>query len=394
MRLLINKMFLGLILAALASGPGQAQTVANDAVVRVALVTDVPFVSLEIKGEYQLVDPADGKLLYSGRRLRHSRIEPSVTGIYVDSRFYPVRRLRFVSNTDAILSIPGRACAYHGSIDVFITEKQQLLVVNTLGLEEYVQGVVYREMSHRWPMEALKSQAVISRTYAIYQILRSSKRLYDLTGDIYSQVYGGSSGERFRTNLAVERTAGEVMTFKGKVFPAYFHAACGGYTEDAAELWEQNVPGLLAGRRCGFCGHSPHSWWKKNIQLKEIESKLNVGGYKVGAIKDIFVQERNQSGRIRKLEIVDREDKRVSITGKDFRNIVGPNLIRSNDYYVIMRGYYADFVGRGWGHGVGLCQWGAHGMASKGQDYRQILNFYYSGIAIADYHSLPEFQKK
>jgi len=100
-------------------------------------------------------------------------------------------------------------------------------------------------------------------------------------------------------------------------------------------------------------------------------------------IKQINVMERNNTGRIDKLEIIDRRDSKIYISGKEFRMIVGPNIIRSTNFTVKMRGYYADFVGKGWGHGVGLCQWGAKAMADCGFKYDEIIKYYYPGSEIA-----------
>ena len=97
--------------------------------------------------------------------------------------------------------------------------------------------------------------------------------------------------------------------------------------------------------------------WKKNFRLRDIQTKLNDNGYSVGLIEKIEIAQRNASDRIRTLKITTREGKSMTISGKNFRNIVGPNVIRSNSYEIVMRGYYVDFYGRGWGHGVGFCQW-------------------------------------
>ena len=108
----------------------------------------------------------------------------------------------------------------------------------------------------------------------------------------------------------------------------------------------------------------------------------------MGLIKEIKVLERNKSQRIKELKIIERDNKEVVISGKDFRNIVGPNLIKSNNYVIEMKGYYADFLGKGWGHGVGLCQWGANFMAGQGYRFDQILKYYYPGAEIVNYRSI------
>ena len=209
-----------------------------------------------------------------------------------------------------------------------------------------------------------------------------------MTSDIYSQVYGGRSSERYRTNVAVDRTKGLVMVFGGKILPAYYHATCAGFTEDVHELWSEDLP-PLRGVPCPFCKDSPHYYWKKNFRLKDIQDKLNEKGYELGLIKEILVLERNKSGRIKALVVATRDEKKARISGKDFRNIIGPNIIKSNNYDMIMKGYYMDVIGKGWGHGVGLCQWGANFMSRKGYKYDEILKYYYPGIEIVSGEIIP-----
>lgn len=362
----------------------------SDPQIRIALVKDARQLDVEIRGSFTMDDGQTGLKLNSGRRLTRRSIRPDPLGLKVGAELYRTKNIQFFPQEDLILYLNGKVCRYRGRLDVIVTPQAGLLVINRIGLEEYVRGILFHEVSHRWPMEALKAQAVVSRTYAIYQIQANQKNEFDVTSDIYSQVYGGRSAERYRTNLAVERSAGEVLVYEGKILPAYFHATCAGKTEDVAELWKNVSIPPLRGVRCNFCGHSPHSFWKKSIALKDIEKQLAKEGKTVGPISGITILERNASGRIRILEISGLDGRKILITGKDFRQIIGPNIIRSNDYYVVIKETNADFSGRGWGHGVGMCQWGAYGMASRGYDYQQILSYYYPGVRLVAYTSLPK----
>jgi stage II sporulation protein D len=128
--------------------------------------------------------------------------------------------------------------------------------------------------------------------------------------------------------------------------------------------------------------NSPHYRWQKNFRLKDIQDKLNGQGYKIGLIQEIAVLERNKSGRVKKLKITSRDGKIDLIDGKTFRDILGPNVLKSNLYEVNMKGWFVDFVGRGWGHGVGMCQWGAYNMARARYSYKQILLYYYPGAEL------------
>lgn len=369
--------------------PALALTAAEPQV-RIALVKEAKELDLEIRGSFLMDNGRTGEKLVSGRRLSRRTIRPDSAGLRVGTELYRTNKIQFRPQEDLVIYLQGKVCRYRGELDVTVTPQGGLLVINRIGLEEYVRGILFHEVSHRWPMEALKAQAVVSRTYALYQIQANIKNDFDVTSDIYSQVYGGRSAERYRTNLAVERSAGEVLVYEGKIFPTYFHATCGGKTEDVSELWKNDAIPPLRGVRCGFCGHSPHSFWKKKIALKDIEEQLAGVGKTVGPISMISIFERNASGRIRTLEIAGVNGKNIQISGKDFRQLIGPNVIRSNDYYAVIKGQDVNFFGRGWGHGVGMCQWGAYGMASRGYDYQKILSYYYPGSQLVLYTSLPK----
>jgi stage II sporulation protein D len=356
--------------------------------VRIAVLTDVSGIEASVRGKYKIVNPLTGEILEEGRALKSSRIYGRENGIQMGGEWYPLTALRLTPRKDITLGTGKGARRYRGSLDILLCEDMRLLAVNIIELEQYIKGVLYHEVSNRWPMEAMKAQAVAVRTYALYQMKENKTGKYDVTSDIYSQVYGGRSAERFRTNIAVNRTRGEIMTYERKILPAYYHASCGGYTENAGNLWKHALP-PLEGVPCHFCRRGPHYTWKKNYQSKDIQDKLNGHSYKLGIIREISVAKRNESGRIEMLKITGRDGQETLVPGIQFRNIIGPNTIKSNNYEVVMKGYYFDLIGKGWGHGVGLCQWGAHQMARERYLYKGILAFYYPGVEIVNYHKQP-----
>ena len=350
--------------------------------VRIAIFQDLDEFDISVRGEYKILDAVNKRILDEGWVLRDRKVKiraEQTNGIRIGLKNYPVNKLTIAPTFDATVYINQRR--FSGAVNIIRTADQKLLLVNVVGLEAYIKGVLYHEVSHRWPMDALKSQAVAARSYAIYRMQNSADKDFDVTNDIYSQVYGGKTSERYRTNLAVEWTKNQVLTYAGKILPAYFHATCAGHTENVSELWKQDIL-PLKGVFCPYCKNSPHYNWKQNFRLKDIQDKLNAAGYKIGLIQDIRIVERNRSNRIRKLLITDRQGESLAISGKDFRNLVGPNLIRSNNYDIEMKGYFFDMNGHGWGHGVGLCQWGADEMARQHYKYDEILNFYYPAAKI------------
>ncbi len=350
--------------------------------IRIAVAKDIDSVTIKISGAYEISNPLTHQILQKDLSFGPSVITKTEQGLKLGEHQFAFDRLRFYSSRDVAVIVAGKERRYRGFVDVLFATNGKLLVVNQLEVEDYIKGVLLHEVSNHWPLEALKAQAIATRSYAFVQIAANIKKDFDVTNDIYSQVYGGRTSERYRTNLAVDATKGEVLTYQGKVLPAYFHATCGGHTENAAELWPKQNLAPLKGVRCIYCRDSPHYFWKRNIALKEIQAKLSAKGYPLGVIDDISISKRNDSDRILTLIISDHTGKQITISGKDFREIVGPNLIRSNNYYIVMQGYYCDFFGKGWGHGVGMCQWGAQGMSAQGLSYDKILQFYYPGAVL------------
>jgi stage II sporulation protein D len=209
----------------------------------------------------------------------------------------------------------------------------------------------------------------------------NQRKDFDVTSDIYSQVYGGKTSERYRTTQAVEATQGKILIYQGKVFPAYYHATCAGHTEDASLLWNINLP-PLKGVVCNFCKDSPHYSWHFDISKNKLIEKLSPAGFKIDSIEDAVILGRDISGRVTKLKISGNK-KNIEISAKDLRNILGPNLLRSTNFNVSVVGNDLVFQGLGWGHGVGLCQWGAYFMAKQGAKFAEILKYYYPGAEIS-----------
>ncbi len=276
---------------------------------------------------------------------------------------------------------------YRGHICVY-KEKSMLLAVNILNLEDYLKGVLYNEASHFWPMEALKAQAVVARSYALYKILHSRGR-YDLDNTSSSQVYSGVNAERYRTNKAVDETSGEVLVCDNSVVEAFFHSCCGGRTETASELWKLDLSCLISVED-EYCKDSPHFRWREKIEKGRLLSILHKLGIEGSSLNSFSIKEKDDSGRVRYFEAC-TEMGCFRVSGKKFREKAGPDIVKSLliDAIDLLPGYVL-FKGRGWGHGVGMCQWGAYGMAKAGMDYKEILTHFYPGASIS---SVAEISK-
>jgi stage II sporulation protein D len=306
-------------------------------------------------------------------------VVPVNSGIKIGGNIFKIFGIKIVPHQDASIYINRRI--FRGQIDIIRERNMRLLVVNHVNVEDYLKGVLYHEISHKWPIEAIKAQAVASRTFALYKAKINAKRDYDLTSDMYSQMYGGRTSEKYRTSRGVDATRGEILTYKDKLFPAYFHATCAGHTEDVSVLWNEDlVP--LKGVKCDFCKKSKHYHWSRRLDLGDMEDTLRKNGYDIDNIKDIIILTRDRSGRILDINIKGQRVNAI-ISAKDFRQIFGPKLIRSTNFTVRVSGNSAYFNGFGWGHGVGMCQWGAYFMARQGYGYKEILQYYYPGAKIA-----------
>ncbi len=368
----------GIVMIAAAGDRSKSTT---DVLVRVAIVRDAREIDLEINGPFKLAEGKNSREFSSSTKLAFGTVRLLDKGFFINGDVYPYERLVISPVKDAEIKVNRHS--FRGQVILIRTPDDHITVVNTVNIEDYIKGVLYHEVSHHWPIEAIKAQAVATRTYALYSI--SKMKDYDVTNDIYSQVYGGRGSERYRTGLAVDRTTSEILIFNGKILPAYFHACCGGMTEDASALWNIDAP-PLKGVPCLFCKDAPHMNWTNNMRLKTIQDLLNSKGYKIGLIKDLSVSLRDRSNRVVELKVTGRSNEIITIKGEALRELLGPNILKSNNYEIEMKGYYVNFIGHGWGHGVGMCQWGARGMAMQQFSYNQILNYYYPGAQIVDYH--------
>ncbi len=347
--------------------------------VRILIVENQKTVSLTLKGAYVIRLLPSLQVVKRGDLLKGAPVVVTPQGLKVGQEEWRARGIRIEQMAERDLFL--NKSRFRGSVDIWKNSTGLLYAINALGLEEYLYGVLPHEVAPWWPMEALKAQAIAARTYALYQVQVSKKAEFDLKSNTSSQVYGGSTTERYRTKRAVDLTAGKVLTYQGKLFPAYFHATCAGLTAGAAELWKIDIPPLQGKARCSYCRVSPHTSWEARVPLADIEEKMKQNGRYAGQIIDLKIISQTPSGRVGSLSITGTNGEMV-IAAKDFRIWVGGNRIRSTRFTVRVTDDSAEFQGKGWGHGVGLCQWGALGQALLGHSAEKILHFYYPGAEV------------
>lgn len=270
----------------------------------------------------------------------------------------------------------GSGVRYSGQIEVWRGEKG-LYVVNELPLEDYVESVVASEVGTDWEAEALKAQAVIARTYAVYKKTAvTNQSMYHLTSSVLHQVYKGNNSH-FKVTYAVRATEGEILTYNGKPIEALYHSTCGGRTENPEEVFGKKIPYMKSVE--SRCDLSPYWIWEKKIPISEIEKALNLKG-----IKDLDIKSRTSTGRAKDIN-VKIEEGNTTIRAADLRRLLGWSRLPSTYFEIKKNGDSIIFEGKGYGHGVGLCQWSALQMAAEGKTYREILSFFYPGTEIKQY---------
>ena len=258
---------------------------------------------------------------------------------------------------------------YGGAISFRVNNKK-LDIVNRVEMDEYLKGVLPKEMSPSFPMESLKAQALCSRSFAINNYNKFIKNGYNLDDTTRSQVYYGKDVEEKTTNKAVEETIGQVIKYDGKVAETIFCASSGGYTVASSEAWGGNSVPYLISKEDPYSVH-PWKYELKNSDLK----KLN--------LSDVFSVslDYNNSNRVNNLTFsTSKGDAKIKAT--DFRKKIGNTIIKSTLFDVNVIGNKVFVSGKGYGHGVGMSQYGAVEMAKKGSNYKDIIEFYFPGTNI------------
>lgn len=298
---------------------------------------------------------------------------------------------------------------YRGVLSVTAVNGAMRLV-NVVPLEEYLYGVVPREAIPSWPKAALEAQAVAARTYALYNMNQNKNKAYDVEPTTYNQVYGGKDSEYVATNAAVDATRGQVMYYNGQPIDAVFHSDGGGYTENSENVWGTVLPYLRGVRDYA---HSGSSAWTVNLTKQQLEYKLASAGKGVGSLysielsplgpRPIQTADRGVSGRVKQVVFVGSNGRRT-IAGDKLMAILG---LKSSlfDFYIneqppaspetggrakhtFTGGNDTVYIkGYGWGHGLGLSQWGATALAEQAPAgdatyYQKILHHYYTNVEI------------
>ncbi|MGB3366204.1 MAG: SpoIID/LytB domain-containing protein, partial [Acidaminobacteraceae bacterium] len=327
----------------------------------------------------------------------------------------------------SVLSINGKS--YRNGISVIFSPNSNFTIVNIVPIDDYLYGVLPKEMNGIWHIEALKAQAVAARNFALVNIDKYKKYGYDLSATTNSQVYGGLDVEEDGSNLAVDLTRGSVLVYEDKLVAAYYHSNSGGRTESSENVWSSKLP-YLRGVLDEYSMFQPNYTWEKSYTAIEVSAILFEAGYYVGSLKDIRINEVSENNRVQSVSFIG-DSEIITLEKEKIRAVFGYSDIKSIWYTIDKGGNVAlksatnistrpasnmtvltkdgikkidassanvydgntiskvyvskstsndvfVFKGYGYGHGLGMSQYGAKIMAEKGFTYEEILTHYFS----------------
>lgn len=261
-----------------------------------------------------------------------------------------------------------------------------LTAVNYVDLEEYLYSVVGSEVYPNWHPEALKAQAVAARTYALYQRQTGANAVFDVGDTVRWQVYNGVEEEASSTIAAVQATRGQVVTHQGRIINAVFHASAGGHTDNVENVWTNPLPYLRAVP--AFDEAAPNAQWTVNVTADQLRAAIPG----IGNILSLTPERVSPVGRVITLRATGDAGTKT-ITGAQLRSALNLrstwfSVTPQPDAIASTRGVAGaptsfQIVGRGFGHGLGMSQWGAQFMALQGRSYMDILRHYYTGTILS-----------
>lgn len=406
----IKRILFILIISTLCNGIALAEPV----VIRVSILSGQS--GLRLCADRNLIVRNADSLKVVGTFGRITRFSTSGSSIIVNGKNAQAKNIYVTTGgMRDILELNG--VAYRGYFLIALDGAGKMSAINYLNLDDYIAGVLGGEIIPSWPVESIKAQAVAARSYVLFKVDRSRGRLYDVVNNTADQMYVGVRGETPATVRAVAETTGQVLTRDGRIICAYYHSACGGGTADSWNVFSHDMGGLM-GNKCPYCAGAPNSRWQVSFDSDKIRNRLNAGGFRIGRILSIKPATRDRNGRVIYLEVV-HEQGTMYILTSDFRRVMGYGVLKSTRFDLkpagIKRLSYTGriapgreglplvanvshalqvrpvtasvptsyvFSGAGWGHGVGMCQWGARGMAKLGFKYRDILKHYYPGTSL------------
>ena len=370
------------LLPALLAAAAAAPNAAPPPRLLVAIVQQAQSATITPEGDVRVVEPG-GKsrpLDWKGALT----LAPRVGGLKL-SQLTLKSETRLEPQDGAVLQVG--ADRHRGTLILRLDPGQTVTVVEEVDLEDYLEGVLPQEMDPDWPLEALKAQAVVARTFVYANRGKFRKDGFDLTSDTRSQVYRGVTAINDRVRRAVRDTRGEVLGWKGELLRVFYSACCGGRTENAADAWggdPRATPKPLRGVRDPWCATFPRMHWTAYFAWQDLMTAVAQSRELPGPLKSLKIGRRDISGYV--ADFVARAGRsELRLRSSDLRRALGADELRSTRISrLVVKKKGVEFVGTGSGHGVGLCQWGARVQAEKGRSYEKILSFYFPGADLSE----------
>ncbi len=384
----------------------EGATESGEPQVRIGLAVGQRSATVGGAGDLVVNDPSGARLavIAAGEQWR---VIPSGIGVTVQSAgrvgSTPSEMIVVIA-TDPSGRVRVNGRTYRGMVEI-VRDTAGFTLVNRLPLESYLLGVVSAEMGRRnlVELEALKAQAVVSRTYALRNLRRRAALGFDLHAGIADQVYAGSGSETPEGLEAVQSTRGMVLTYGGAPIDAFYYSTCGGQTADGVEAFRAASRPYLRSfpdvdeNGAAYCRISPRFRWREDwtgdallaTLRRTLPAAARVSSEQIREVRDVWVAQRSGSGRVSRLAITLRSNQ-VMVDGPAVRQVLRPasgDLLRSAAFTLTATGAGRGITrlladGSGAGHGVGLCQWGAVGRSRAGHDFQRILAAYYPGAAL------------
>lgn len=314
------------------------------------------------------------------RSIRKAQVIATKGGIGIGDHFLPVEQVLCIA-THGIMHMNN--IPIHGPLHLYRNSgtSPTLVAVEEISVEQYLLGVLAAEMSKDWPLATLRAQAVAARSYTLGKLSEGSSQslLWDVVANVQDQAYQPNYIPPPAIASAVQSTSGEVLMRNDKVVKAFYHSCCGGRTATAQSVWGQQEDAGFVSVTDPFCARTPNRIWQLFLLRSELINKLEAAGYITPIIKTLKLTLGSSSDERVHTVIIETEGEPLSISANEFRRIIGFDKLRSAWFTVrpARGGWKID--GRGFGHGAGMCQWGAKGMGERRKSYQEILKFYYPG---------------
>jgi len=375
-------------------GPAPAKEIP---LIRVKLGSDIRSLAVAVAGPYRLQRGAE--TIASGDRLEWTTFDLRGGEVATESGPLGTPPIEIHPAEDGTLAVrqpvdgKERERAYRGFLRLVATAEENLQAVNVLPMEAYLAGVLRNELLKSWHLEAYKAQAVAARTYALAERNRRLTQPFDVYDSQQSQVYGGKDTETQRAWDAVAATQGIVAAHRDKegrlrLLRTFYHSTCGGATCPSGAVFGGETVGALAGVECPYCCRAKwYRWSGVVLEKKDIGDALRQSGVaelrRLGEVQRVEVAATTGSGRAAKIRVVDAGGLSILVNADSWRRFIGGMKVPSTWFTIRDDGERIVLEnGHGFGHGVGMCQWGAEYLAEHGLTGAQIVRFYYPGAAL------------